>query len=320
MVVPPGNAAALQRALKDVGCLLQRHISKSKSVILPVLERLKQYSQGQHPYDAGCGGSNFQLAEWWLGVEGKYRSPIVELVDLLYSVTPTSACIERMFSDLGSNYKKGRVNLSQGISKQLTTIRTVTRVHGADVKGVGTGLGIAKRKRSSIGSSVSAADASVTQMGSQMDEATDAEMDTQSGAEGDGQKNKDGQIAAAVDRVMGAAANQRTLAIDTATDEEEDNIQQAIDGQQVPGSEEAPLGANACCGALHRMYSCCNEHCMHACVGACSIVQEHSYALQCTNACSIYLPCACLLCCTILHATRELHFITREIIHGPVVQ
>ena len=82
-----------------------------------------KYIGGFAPYDMGHGGEHFNVMAWWRGVKYAGNAELAVLAEVLFSVVPHSASVERAFSDFGWFQSKRRNRLNPETIGKLTAIK-----------------------------------------------------------------------------------------------------------------------------------------------------------------------------------------------------
>ena len=82
-----------------------------------------KYNTGIPPYDMGYGGEYFNVVAWWRGVKFAGNAELAVLAEVLFSVVPHSASVERLFSDFGWFQSKRRSRLNPDTIGKLATIK-----------------------------------------------------------------------------------------------------------------------------------------------------------------------------------------------------
>ncbi len=82
-----------------------------------------KYITGFAPYDMAYGGEYFNVTAWWRGVKYAGNAELAVLAEVLFSVVPHSASVERVFSDFGWFQSKRRTRLDPDTIGKLATIK-----------------------------------------------------------------------------------------------------------------------------------------------------------------------------------------------------
>ena len=82
-----------------------------------------KYIGGSAPYDLGYGGERFSVMAWWRGVKYAGNAELAVLAEVLFSMVPHTASVERAFSKFGWCQSKRRNRLDPDTIGKLTAIK-----------------------------------------------------------------------------------------------------------------------------------------------------------------------------------------------------
>ena len=86
-----------------------------------------KFITGVPPYDLGYGGEHFNVMAWWRGVKSASNAEFAMLAEVLFSVAPHCASVERLSSDFGWFQSRRRSRLDPDAIGKLAAIRRALR-------------------------------------------------------------------------------------------------------------------------------------------------------------------------------------------------